>query len=223
MDSSDDDKITYSPSGLPQVPPSESGPKYGPLLILTVAPLVVGVVVAHVVYTQGDKSAYDLRMLTAALNADMLWTCLAVVVLGRVVAFANCYPLAVKGCFLTKDDRQLWANSFLLTEIGPNCAKNVVVMDSEGDVGMYNRANRALQDMVQTCGVVLAALFLASTVFAFPAFAVSLAFCWGWVVHVVSFAMNYDSHGLGYLLATLAAATLEGMVALMALKIMWGF
>ncbi|ETV98363.1 hypothetical protein H310_09052 [Aphanomyces invadans] len=217
MDSSDGDAEPLVASGLPNLSNSEKQMKYGPLLILTVAPLVAGMIAAYAVYTYGNKPEYDHRIRSAQRNAEFGWTCLAVVMIGRLIAFANCYPLALESCFLTKDDRQLWTNPFMLVEIGSNATKNVIVMDLDGPVGMYNRANRAIQDMVETCGVVLAALYLASTVFALPAAVVALAFCVGWFLHVVLYATNHDSHGVGYVLATFAAAMLEGMVALMAL------
>ncbi|KAF0699053.1 Aste57867_10367 [Aphanomyces stellatus] len=208
---------TYE-SGLPVLTPADTQAKYGPLIILTLAPLVVGLGFAYAIYTIGPTDVYDVRI-DAVRAADLHWACAACVVLGRTVAFVMCYPQVRKGRFLTASSRALWANPFIYSEIGAGASKQAIVLVDDGAaIGKLNRANRSLYDMIESCGVALAGLFLVSTVFPEPAFAATCAFALGWTSHAVNYSLGGASHGLGYVLAAFATATIEGMLALISLK-----
>ncbi|CAK4683979.1 hypothetical protein AeMF1_015896 [Aphanomyces euteiches] len=208
---------TKDDSGLPVVPANDAKRKYGPLATLTVGPLLLGISFAYAIYYYGNKAMYDYRM-EKLYASNLFWGCAAVVVLGRVGAFVNCYPLVHKGCFLTTESSQLWFNPFFYRAIGKDAPVNTIVLDPSGVVGCFNRANRCVYDVLEMYTVLLAGLCLASAVFALPVLILTGVFSLGWILHVMGLTNNNRGHGLGYILAAAATTTIEGMLALIVLK-----
>ncbi|KAF0699054.1 Aste57867_10368 [Aphanomyces stellatus] len=204
-------------SGLPVMTDAEKKPSYTGLVGFTLVPLALGTAIAFAVYTFGPTATYDARIKTLLAN-DLHWACLAMVVLGRTVAFVNTYPLVHKSQIMRGNSGNLRSNPFIYKAIGKDAKENAIVFNEEGHVGAYNRANRSLHHMIENYGVVVAGLFLASTVFAFPAFVLVCVFAVGRIVHQVGYTTGYGGHGGGFALALLATITLEGLLAFLGLK-----
>lgn len=60
-----------------------------------IVPVVLGLLIAAGIYKYGRTAAYDANM-KPLIAKDMHWVYLAVVVLGRCVAFVNMYPMTYK-------------------------------------------------------------------------------------------------------------------------------
>jgi hypothetical protein len=181
-------------------------------------PLVIGFAIALGVYNYTGKDKYDKNM-QAVLTNDGGWAFLSVVVLGRLVGFANLYPMSHKGKVMRGKSGNLRANMFVYKLIGDKAPANKVVMEDEGDLGAFNRANRSLHHMVENFGSVVASIGLLSGVFPRPTFALVCLFAVGRVLHQVGYTTGYGSHGLGFVLSNmLAASTMEGLCLIVGLK-----
>jgi hypothetical protein len=72
--------------------------------------------------------------------------------------------------------------------------------------------------MVENFGALAAGLFLCGAVFPFPAFVLVCIFCAGRVAHQAGYTTGYGGHAVGFMLATLAASTMEGLSMVIVLK-----
>mmetsp|Transcript_27304 Transcript_27304/g.70860 ORF Transcript_27304/g.70860 Transcript_27304/m.70860 type:complete len:119 (-) Transcript_27304:21-377(-) len=93
-----------------------------------------------------------------------------------------------------------------------------VVMEDEGMVGHYNRANRSMQHFNENVAGFVLNAFLAGQVFAFPVMMLTLVFVGARVLHQTAYTESgYGAHAPGNLLGVLVAVTLEMLVLLIAL------
>merc|ERR1719210_2365063 len=94
-----------------------------------------------------------------------------------------------------------------------------VVLETDGPVGSYNRANRSLTHFVENSLPVVMAILLAGRVFAKPTFFCTAAFALGRVMHQIGYAsVGYGAHAPGFLITTLSTAVLEGFCILIGAK-----
>merc|ERR1711862_938738 len=100
---------------------------------------------------------------------------------------------------------------------GSNAGTNVVLQES-GPIGMYNRSNRSIGHMVENFGAFLATIIPVGYVFPKQVFALVSIFCLGRILHQAGYARGYGKHAIGFLLSTIATATLEGLALLVFLK-----
>lgn len=203
MGSDNGDKSKASPSGLI------------PVVIMLIVPPLIGLGIAKAIYSFGDTEKYSANISGVVAN-DQHWTMLAIFVLGRTITLINALPMIWKFKVMTKDAGNLRSNMFIYETKGGE-GRQVCFVD-DGDVGKYNRANRSLQHMGETYGVLLAGLYAASQVFPFPVFVLTCFFGLGRALHQLGYTVKYGSHGPGFMIATLSVSTLEGMCALVCLK-----
>merc|ERR1719401_370693 len=97
--------------------------------------------------------------------------------------------------------------------------KDHVVLETEGAVGAYNRANRSLTHFIENS--IPAALFipLSGAIFPFPTFVATVTFAAGRILHQVGYAaVGYGGHGAGFGIAMLSSVFLESLCSLTAFK-----
>merc|ERR1712232_838176 len=120
------------------------------------------------------------------------------------------YKKGVKG--------NLRSNPFYYKAIGKNAPEDVlVVLEDEGVLGQFNRANRSVQHMIETFGGFLASLFAAGIVFPFPTFVCVCIFCIGRIVHQLGYITKYGSHAKGFMMSVVSMSTVEGMLVVVAI------
>ncbi|OQS06916.1 hypothetical protein THRCLA_20259 [Thraustotheca clavata] len=212
-----DNGTKYLDSGLPQMTEDEKKPKYTSVFTFTIIPFAIGLAIAFAIYFFGSTTVYNQRIVALTKN-DLQWAFAAVVVLGRVVTFVNLYPMVHKSQIVKGSSGNLRSNPFIYKLIGKDAPVNAVVFEDEGAVGAYNRANRSLHHMIENYAVVVAGLYLASTVFPFPVFLLTCMFGIGRIMHQVGYSSGYGGHGTGFALTLVAQVTLEGLLALVFLK-----
>ncbi|KAJ8605659.1 hypothetical protein CTAYLR_000170 [Chrysophaeum taylorii] len=183
-----------------------------PVVIFATVPLLLGVGIASAIYKFGATDKYDAKI-QSLKAADLQWTFLALVVLGRCIVVVNLLPIVWKQRIMTVDAGNVRSNPFIY-----KAGDKTVLFANDGDIGAYNRANRSLQHMCENYGIVLASLFAASQVFAFPVFVLTCVFALGRILHLVGYTKGYGKHAPGFMLATFATNALEGMLVVAAMK-----
>lgn len=171
-----------------------------PFVIFQTVPPAVGLTVATVVYKFGSYSLPS--------NG---WPYLSLFVLGRTISVVNMLPMLWKQQIMDKGN--IRSNPFIYGEEG-----KYVTFVEEGNVGKYNRANRSLHHMIENFGVVVAGIYATSQVFPFPTFVLTVIFGIGRILHSIGYTKGYGTHAPGFMLATIATASIEGMCLFVALK-----
>ncbi|RQM28795.1 hypothetical protein B5M09_010844 [Aphanomyces astaci] len=217
MGSDNGAKSATHDSGLPALTDAEKKKSYGGLFVVLTVPLAIGTAIAYSVYTLGPQATYEKRI-KALLGNELHWACLAIVLLGRTVAFVNFYPTIHKAQIMRGNSGNLRSNPFIYKAIGKDAKENAIVFIDDGEVGAYNRANRSLQHLVENYGSLVAGLFLAGNVFAFPVFVATVVFAVGRIAHQVGYTSGYGGHGLGFVLSLFAISTVEGLLLVIGLK-----
>merc|ERR1719473_1741107 len=97
---------------------------------------------------------------------------------------------------------------------------SVVILETEGGVGAYNRANRSLTHFIENSLPVILCLALAGNIFPFPSFVLAAVFTGGRILHQLGYASpkGYGAHAPGFLLAFIATMALEGLCLFVALS-----
>ncbi|OQR94600.1 hypothetical protein ACHHYP_01096 [Achlya hypogyna] len=204
-------------NGLPRI--RSTKPQLFVTAILVTVPALMGYAIAYYgIYLRGPVATYDARI-AALERADLHWACAAVVVLGRLVAFVNGYPMAHKGRIVLPRSGNLRVNPYFYKTIGVGATENLVALVEDGVIGQYNRANRSLHHMIENYGAVLAGLVLGAKVFPYDIFVITAAFGVGRVLHQVGYTWGFGGHAVGFYIATLAANALEGLHLIVVLKI----
>lgn len=208
-----------SDNGGKQALPTIKDPKSDvmPVIFFSSVPLLIGTGVAWCIFNFGATAKYEARV-TEVVAKELHWAMAALCVLGRCVAIVNILPVIWKHKIMTLTSGNLRSNPFIYTAVGDDAAPHNVVLETEGDIGKYNRANRSLHHMIENFAVVVAGIFAASQVFPFPTFIVTCLFSIGRVAHLVGYTYGYGKHAPGFALSTTATSTIEGMLALIALK-----
>jgi uncharacterized membrane protein YecN with MAPEG domain len=93
-----------------------------------------------------------------------------------------------------------------------------VLMETEGAIGEFNRAQRALQNFNENFPLFVVMYFLASFVFPFAAFVCTALFMAFRVMGAVGYTSAADGRLGGTMLAALTNAVVEGMVLLVGIK-----
>ena len=127
--------------------------------------------------------------------------------------------MVYKGRVMRGKDGNLRANMQIFKLAGEDAPVNAVVLNEEGDVGCYNRANRSLNHFVENAGGMFMSVLLNSYVFAFPAFVCTCIFAIGRVLHQTGYSKGgYGKHGIGFGLSAIATEAMNGMLLFTALK-----
>jgi uncharacterized membrane protein YecN with MAPEG domain len=206
-------------AGLPEVNTSSSGYCLGVVMFsafLTV-PRVIGMCLSYVVYRHGSRKIYESRI--KALGPDVGYLYLAAALFGFCTAWLNNYPTILKGAIMRVTSGNLRANMMIFKEAG-RADSPYVILETEGPVGSYNRANRSLTHFIENSLPVVLCLVLAGPIFPFPAFVLTAIFTLGRILHQLGYSVGYGVHAPGFMLAMVSSVTLEMLCLFIALKSM---
>ena len=139
--------------------------------------LSFGIPIAFGIYEWGDKTKYDANLVVMK-EYDMQWAFLGSIVFSLMCVFINMYPMLHKERVMKGGNMR--ANMFIYRLAAEDPTESsAVVLHSDGDLGLYNRANRGLHHFLENgLHVVVAATFNA-LVFPFPTFVAFSVFCIG--------------------------------------------
>ena len=123
---------------------------------------------AYLVYFYGSKTNYD-GTINAMKSSDGGYLYLAAYIFSRLVNFLNFYPMQFKG-EATKSGEYGMENQYIYKVKGENAPTGDVILESEGTVGNYNRANRTTHHFAENSISIPLSAMLAGQVFPFPVF-----------------------------------------------------
>lgn len=198
------------------VPSTEGGtpkpPDYAKTSIVVTVILAIGTGIAYAATAfDGSKELRDAKI-AGLKEQDLQWVFLALVVLGRSIQLLNFVPTSYKSGL----KGNIRSNPFFYeTHDGK---KTPVYYQEEGSKGMYNRANRSIQHMVENFGAFLASIGPVGYVFPRQVLGVVVVFSLGRILHQKGYSGGYGRHALGFVLATLSMVTMEGLSLLAFLK-----
>jgi len=203
----DDAKAGSVKAGLPEV--DEGGfMKFLPLFgVFLVVPRAIGYGIAYSIHKYGKTALYDKNI--AALGEDAGYLYLAAVVISFAVHWVNNFPGMYKSMIMRMGSGNLRANMMIFKEAGSNADAPMVLLETEGPIGSYNRANRSLTHMTENSLPVILAIALAGRVFPFPTFALAVLFGVGRILHQAGYATGYGAHAPGFMCAFLSMNILE--------------
>uniref|UniRef100_A0A7R9ZVT9 Uncharacterized protein n=1 Tax=Pyrodinium bahamense TaxID=73915 RepID=A0A7R9ZVT9_9DINO len=203
------------PDGLPEAS-KEPGPGgAGILVVLMLVPRLVGLGIGFLIFKFGDVSLYqDQIALLASKKLGYLY--LSVTAVSVLVQWLNVFPMIYKQKLNLEGN--IRANMQFFKVNSTTNPLPYVVLEEQGVVGEYNRANRSLFHFIENMGGVLLCILCAGFVFPLPAFICTLAFFVGRVAHQIGYVSGYGKHGLGFGIVMLVSNILEGLVTLAALS-----
>jgi hypothetical protein len=96
--------------------------------------------------------------------------------------------------------------------------QSLIGMETDGDVGEYNRANRSLHHFVESSLGFVLSFVLAAQIYPKPSFCAMVVFCFGRVLHQIGYTKGYGNHGAGFVSSLLASTVIDGLNLFVAAK-----
>eukprot|EP00929_Paragymnodinium_shiwhaense_P097230 TRINITY_DN58998_c0_g2_i1.p1 TRINITY_DN58998_c0_g2~~TRINITY_DN58998_c0_g2_i1.p1 ORF type:complete len:268 (+),score=64.14 TRINITY_DN58998_c0_g2_i1:74-877(+) len=212
------------------------------LAVMFVLPRLLGIIAAACVYQLTTPTEYDLflKKLNAVscqdegvclkdamrfgLNYGYLYIMLAV--FSMTVQFINLFPMLYKSQIMPGSAGNLRSNMaiFKVGTAGDEAELPPVVMMEQGDVGRYNRANRALFHFNENALPVLLNAFAAAFVFPQPMFMIAVFYCMARIWYQVAYTtggygIGVCMHGIPFAVQGILCAPLfEGFVWVIGIK-----
>ena len=193
-----------------------SKPWFMPVMLSTF--LLVGYGIASAIYSYGSSDVYDKRIATIT-TYDLKWLYLSAFIWTFLVIFLNFYPMQFKSKVMLTNSGNLRSNMFIYKLAAEGSSESAVVLNNEGDIGMYNRGNRSLYHFVENSQPVLIGLILNSFVFPYPTFIVICVYALGRVLYAIGYTnKGYGGHVIGFVLDRICLNVLLGQFLLIFIK-----
>jgi hypothetical protein len=153
---------------------------------------------------------------------ELQYLYIAPIIFSLLVRHLNFYPLIYKSRVFNINSKNLRANLYVYRALKGDGEKGyqgtAVVLDEEGHVGEYNRANRSLTHFTENNGAFLASFLLAGFVFPFETLVATAIFAFGRFIHQVGYTIGFGSHGPGFGLSLFSSLLVEGLCSVVVLK-----
>ena len=180
----------------------------------------LGIGIAFAIHNYGDTAKYEERLATTK-QFDMVWAYMGAFLFLPLVFGMNMYSLPMKaGICLAKGN--IRANMFFFKQAAENSVESsTIVLHEDGDLGLYNRANRGVHHFVENCiPVILAAQF---TVYAYtlPTFVILTIYTLSRIAYQHGYThrgWGFSGHYPGFFLGCLCMCTLNGLLFVAATK-----
>ena len=185
------------------------------MLIKNLVMLGVGYGIAWLVWAFGDSATYQQRI-QIAKDYDGQWFMLALVVLQFTVMWMVDYSMTSKLRVMNvfEGDKDLHGNQFIYKfATKKDNEGSAIIVNEEGDVGQYNRANKSLYQFLENCLGFVAMLPLSFFLFTIPTFVSLAAFCFGRVIYQIAYTSG-GKQVLGWFLDRIATLTVTGLMIL---------
>mmetsp|Transcript_117995 Transcript_117995/g.252014 ORF Transcript_117995/g.252014 Transcript_117995/m.252014 type:complete len:250 (-) Transcript_117995:76-825(-) len=203
------------------------------VMVLLFAPRVLFTALACAIYW-ANKEDYDNRMLVwqhpsaAAYSLHLEYLYIAVGLFGVLSSFLNTFPMIYKGQVMPGSAGNLRAN-MLIYKVNwqtPDQKMPYVVLEESGEVGEYNRANRALHHFTENGTALGAVILLGGLIFPLPVMVLTI----GYVVARIWYQIAYTTGGYGMgcckhavpfmIHSVIIVGTLEGLVWVAAFRLL---
>ena len=160
----------------------------------------VGVGIAFGVYSWGNTVAYNTKI-DLVNTYEMQWAYLSAFVFSYMVTILNFYPMGFKSLIMRGKSGNMRSNMFIYKNAAEGSSESRVVLASEGDEGLYNRANRSLYHFVENSIQLVLAIALCSFVFPFPTFILTVILFFARLIYTTGYTSGgYGGHVPGFIL-----------------------
>lgn len=180
---------------------------------------MIAFVIAYCIYKFGATDDYNKSI--ELIPGNLGYTFWAAFVFSLTVWWLNMYPaMRWKPLVMPGNAGNLRVNQNIFKVNGVSGEPNqpYVVLEDEGNVGKYNRANRSLTHFIENVPSLVVNWLLATFVFPFPAFVLMVIFCIGRVLHMLGYVEGYGKHAIGFAFTSIGAGTMEMLVFVVALR-----
>ena len=134
-----------------------------------------------------------------------------------LVIFLNLYPMNFKSRVMKGGNFR--ANMFIYQLAVQDASKSVVTLIEDGDVGLYNRSNRALYHFIENSSNILLFMVVDSMVFPVPTFICFCIIFLGRMWYTIGYTnYGFGAHIPGFFLTLLSMSTMSGLCLLTAIK-----
>mmetsp|Transcript_56037 Transcript_56037/g.126444 ORF Transcript_56037/g.126444 Transcript_56037/m.126444 type:complete len:252 (-) Transcript_56037:92-847(-) len=182
------------------------------VVALLVLPRLGALGVSCLLYHFGDKSFYDsmFEFFNEFSDTKLGYLFIVVALFSFLISWLNTVPLVHKARVLTTASSNLRANPYLYKVNSHRSSMPPVILEEDGPVGEYNRANRSLHHFVEWSTAVAITMPFAGSVFPLPVLVLTVLFAMGRIWHQVGYSHEgYGSHVGGFYIATLSSAVIE--------------
>lgn len=213
MVSKDDDECDAS--GIPLKSTFDGIPLPIPIafLIFTLVFMAMGQGLAWPIYLSSPK--FDAKIALLAANG------LGWVYVGLVLLFRGCnYGLGIvlamarKQAKVNVPDQQVYS---VYTKPGQP-KLGYVLMEKEGSLGRFNRAQRALQNYLEAAPFAVALFLLSGFVFPFPTFCIGCFYTASRIISAIGYTHSPNGRMAGTMLGNLALCAMEALVLIAGVK-----
>lgn len=209
---------THTDKGIPEVDALGWLKFMGPFLLVPVVSTAIGAAAAMYIHEHGNTAAYDKNIARLA-ETEQGYTLLAAAIFNLVVYWVNNYPMLYKSMIMRFTSGNLRANMQIYKQYGQDADAGYVLLETQGPVGSYNRANRSLTHFVENSIPMALFIVLCGPVYPFPTLCLTAIFAAGRILHQVGYStIGYGAHGPGFAAADFAKWALQGLSLLAADK-----
>ena len=115
--------------------------------------------------------------------------------------------------------KNLRSNMFIYKQAVEGSSESAIVLDEAGDVGLYNRSNRAMYHFVENSSPMIFSVILGSFVYALPVFVLTCMYVVARIIYTVGYTLKgYGGHGPGFMLERIAYCTTVSMLLWIAIQ-----
>ena len=114
---------------------------------------------------------------------------------------------------------QLRSNMFIYRNAAEGSSESRIVLSTEGDEALYNRANRSLYHFLENSLSMVLMIVLDSFVFPVPTFVLTVLFFIGRIIYTSGYTGGgYGKHVPGFIIVALSSYTLLGLMLIAGLN-----
>eukprot|EP00930_Biecheleria_cincta_P061582 TRINITY_DN47148_c0_g1_i1.p1 TRINITY_DN47148_c0_g1~~TRINITY_DN47148_c0_g1_i1.p1 ORF type:complete len:232 (-),score=33.06 TRINITY_DN47148_c0_g1_i1:81-722(-) len=173
----------------------------------------IGFGIGYAVYKLGATAKYDAKIDTLA-KQDLGWIYLGLVASKLTFVTINTnLGIRRKAAKVNVPDQHVYQ-----VHTGSKPALGYVLMESQGVLGAFNRAQRALQNYLEALPNYLATFFAAGYVFPFPTFITSIIFGASRMAAAIGYTAEPNGRMAGNIFGTLLQDILQGFIILAGVK-----
>ena len=160
----------------------------------------IGLGIGCAVHYLGSKDLYEKRI-TILQEYDLQWAYLSAFVFAVLVSFQNFYPMQYKARVLRGNSGNLRSNMFLYKHAVEGVSSSAIVLNESGDVGLYNRSNRALYHFVENSLPMILSVVLGSFVYTIPVLVLTCLYVVARIIYTIGYTnKGYGGHVPGFVL-----------------------
>ena len=129
---------------------------------------------------------------------ELHWVFWCAFIYSFLVIFQNLFASPYKGKFMKRGD--LRSNMFIYKLAAEDSSESAIILEQEGDIGLYNRGNRSLFHFMENCQPMVLGILLNSFVHPKPTFFIVLTYIIGRVVYTLGYTKGFGGRMPGFML-----------------------